>query len=335
MKIVTPLSSVSEFEMLLHNGANELYCGLKTPEWDKLFNQNLWMNRRSPNQANIRSWEELDHITTAAHKEAVKVNITLNASFYPKKGMDYILKLSRQLVEKIRVDALIISDLNLLVELSKEKLPVRIHLSSLGSCFNSHSIDFYRSLGVNRIILPRQLTLPEIKSIVTTATNKADINKMEFEVFALNDGCYYEEGFCQTSHTLGAFCLTDWDLQPVGPLKNSQSVLKGINTRMNHYKKHLWFQNNCGSSFQENGLPNGPCSLCFFGHFRDWGITAVKIVGREASFQRKMGSLQLVKAVRDKILNNTKRDRIKAYARDLRQTPEYCKNGAMCYFEET
>jgi len=335
MKIVTPLSSISELDMLLYNGANELYCGIKTPEWDTLFNQNLWMNRRSPNQANISSWEDLEKVTTAAHKNGITVSITLNASFYPEKGLTYILKLCHQLVKDFKVDALIVSDLNLLISLSKENLGVRIHLSSLGSCFNSHSIDFYQSLGVKRIILPRQLTLSEIRSIVKAGTDKKQTDKMEFEVFALNDGCFYEEGFCQTSHTLGAFCLTEWDVKPVGPLKDSPTALKNINDRMTQYKKHLWFKNNCGSSFQENGLPNGPCSLCYFGHFRDWGVTAVKIVGREASFQRKMGSLQLVKAVRDKTLNHTERDRIKAYARDLRQTPEYCNNGSMCYFEET
>ncbi|CCK78805.1 U32 family peptidase [Desulfobacula toluolica] len=344
MKIITPISNVSELDMLLHNGADELYCGLRTPEWDEIFGQGLWMNRRSPQQANLSSWEDLEKITTAAHNNSVKVSITLNASFYPEKGIACILKLCDRIVNQACVDALIVSDLNLLIALSKEKLPVRIHLSSLGSCFNSHSIDFYRSLGVDRIILPRQLTLPEIKSIV-----QANADKMEFEVFALNDGCYFEEGFCQTSHTLGAFCLTDWEIEAssslkTGPLKvgslktgsfkKNRSFSKNLDYCMTHYKEFLWFQNNCGSSFQKDGLPNGPCSLCGFGHFRDWGVTAVKIVGREASFHRKMGSLQLVKAVRDKTRNHTQNDRIKDYARDLRQTPEYCDSGYMCYFRE-
>lgn len=348
MNIVTPISSVSELDMLLENGADELYCGLRTHEWDNIFGQNLWMNRRSPNQANISSWEDLKKITTQAHEKSVTVSITLNASFYPKDSMAYILNLCEKLVKKVGVDALIVSDLNLLIELSKEKLPVRIHLSSLGSCFNSYAINFYRSLGVNRIILPRQLTMPEIKSIVTADpqhpgsdklspekinNNTINSKKMEFEVFALNDGCYFEEGFCQTSHTLGAFCLTKWEFVPMGPLKRSQSFSKKLANRIDHYNEYQWFQNNCGSSFQKDGLPNGPCSLCGFGHFRDWGVASIKIVGREASFHRKMGSLQLVKAVRDKTRHQKKRDRIKDYARDLRQTPEYCDKGYMCYFK--
>lgn len=329
MKIVTPISSLSELDMLLYNGADELYCGLKIPEWENVFGQNLWMNRRSPDQANISAVADIKTLTRRARKESVKVSIALNAPFYPENGMTCILKLCEQLAG-IGIDSLIVSDLNLLVELAREKLPVRIHLSSLGSCFNSHAVDFYKSLGVNRIILPRQLTPAEIESIVTSKSAK-----MEFEVFALNDGCYFEEGFCQTSHALGPFCLTNWAYTPVGPSKpQKQKASKHLADRLAHFKHYLWFQNNCGSSFQKDGLPNGPCSLCWFADFKKWGVTSIKIVGREASFRRKMGSLQLVKAVRDKMIMEPDSDRMKTYARDIRQTPEYCDSGYMCYFRK-
>ena len=156
---------------------------------------------------------------------------------------------------------------------------------------------------------------------------------MEFEVFALNDGCFYEEGFCQTSHSLGAFCLTDWDVGVYHPRKGKLSPNE-LKNHKDNYREYLWYQNNCGSSFQQNGLPNGPCSLCWFGHFRDWGLTAVKIVGREASFIRKMGSLQLVKAVVERVGEQADAGEIATFARSLRSTPEYCKKGYMCYFRE-
>lgn len=73
-------------------------------------------------------------------------------------------------------------------------LPVRLHLSSLGSCFNAHAVPFYRSLGIQRVILPRQLRLREIGRLVSDAGGS-----VEFEVFAVNDGCMFEEGFCQTA----------------------------------------------------------------------------------------------------------------------------------------
>ncbi len=314
--------------MLLHNGANELYCGLRTVEWEALFGRSLWMNRRSPEKANLASWDELREITARAHDASVRVSITLNTPFYPRAGMEYLLQLCEKLVQEIHVDGLIISDVNLLKQVSKKKLPVRIHLSSLGSCFNAQSVAFYRSFGVNRIILPRQLLLSEIQALVNKASSD-----MEFEVFALNDGCFFEEGFCQTTHALGPFCLTDWKVTCHSRTATAH-VSHDLPQNTQELHEYLWYQNNCGSTFQKDGLPNGPCSLCWFGYFRDWGISAVKIVGREGSFQRKMGSLQLVKAVMDHTLASANSDEIKHYARKLRRTPEYCQKKYLCYFRE-
>ena len=323
MKIIAPISSFKEAEMLLHFGADELYCGVNTPEWNEHFGNQLWMNRRDPSQANIFSYEDIQKIVELAHENDAQVHLTLNASFYPRGSIAYILKLAEKLVGAIHIDGLIVSDFSLLMRLSEEKLPVRIHLSSLGSCFNSESVDFYLSLGVQRIILPRQLKFSEIHRLIAKANPQ-----MEFEVFALNDGCYFEEGFCQTSHTLGAFCLTDWKVSGHGVSQEE------IETHLKDSREYLWYQNNCSSTFQADGLPNGPCSLCGFGHFRDWGVKAVKIVGREASFYRKMGSLQLVKAVMDEVRNGAAPGEIGEYARSLRGTPEYCDRGYMCYFRE-
>jgi putative protease len=215
--------------------------------------------------------------------------------------------------------------------LSHEDLSTRIHLSSLGNCFNSYAVDFYKSLGVNRIILPRQLTLSEIQGIVTNR-----YHQMEFEVFALNDGCLFEEGFCQTSHALnGPFCLEKWDVA-ITTYGNATKVnAQELDKRLQELREYLWFLNNCGSSFQQDCLPNGPCSLCFLGRFRDWGVTSVKIVGREASFYRKMTSLQLVKAVMDDVRNGKTPEEVAHRARSIRNTPHYCQKGYMCYFRES
>jgi len=314
--------------MVLHFGADELYCGVTTPEWEEHFGGNWWMNRRDPSAANLTSREEIKEVAELAHGRGAPVYVTLNAPFYTPESIVYLLRLSEKLVSELGVDGLIVSDLSFLMRLRREGLPARIHLSSLGSCFNSRSADFYHSLGVTRIILPRQLRLSEIGRLISEARSG-----IEFEVFALNDGCYFEEGFCQANHAFGPLCLTDWSVTNFGHTQNGFSE-KEIGERLRDFKEYLWYQNNCGSSFQENGLPNGPCSLCRFGHFRDWGVGAVKIVGREASFHRKMGSIQLVKAVMDEVREGRRPEDIAQTARSLRGTPEYCDKGYMCYFRD-
>ena len=315
--------------MLLHFGADEFYCGVSTPEWEEHFGGQWWINRRSPRGANLVSWQEIREVVRLAHGSRVPVHVTLNAPFYTEGGIRYVLKLAEKLAGELGIDSIIVSDVNLLIRLSRLHLPVRVHLSSLGSCLNSRSVAFYESLGVQRVILPRQLRLSEIRRIVTDKGSQ-----MEFEVFAVNDGCYFEEGFCQTTHILGGpFCLTEWQVEVVRAEGKGVSPVE-IEQGLQDLREYLWYQNNCGSSVQESGVPNGPCSLCWFGYFRDWGVTSVKIVGREASFARKMGSLQIVKAVMDEVRGGAPAERIADFSLSLRGTPEYCGKGYMCYFRE-
>ncbi len=326
MKIAAPISSVKEIEMLISLGADELYCGFNTDIWQKNFDK-CWINKREPKTASINSKQELQNIITIAHKNNLSLSLTFNALFYTQKGISYLLSLIENLIKELHIDTLIISDLNLILSLHEEKFPVNLHLSSLGTCINAETAAFYKELGIKRIILPRQLNLSEIKEL----TQKAD-PEMEFEVFAVNDGCYYEEGYCQTSHIFKPFCISDHLIKDskFAEKKTTTNDLKNLRKELSAY---LWYQNNCGSSYQEDGLPNGPCALCMFGNFRDMGITALKIVGREASFYRKMASLKMVKAVADKVKKGAGYQETADFAKKIRNTKKYCKSGYMCYFQ--
>ena len=325
MKIVAPISSVNEIDMLTTLGADELYCGFNTKIWQNNFDK-CWINRREPDRASINSEQELYDIVTTAHKNNISVALTFNAPFYTDKAISYLLTLIERLIKEIHIDSLIVSDLNLIFALHEEKFPVKLHLSSLGSCFNSGTAGFYKNLSIKRIILPRQLKFTEIKELI----KNADFGT-EFEVFAVNDGCYYEEGYCQTSHIFTPFCISGYSIKDssFAEEKTTQAELEKL---QKEFQSYLWYQNNCGSSYQADGLPNGPCSLCLFGHFRDIGVTAVKIVGREASFHRKMASLQMVKAVMDKVKERVGCQEIADFARKMRNTEQYCSSGYMCYF---
>jgi U32 family peptidase len=78
MKILAPLNSASEAEMLLANGAEELYCGLVPEEWIARYSGAIWLNRRSPAGGNLRSFSDLARVVEQAHQRAVPVFVTLN-----------------------------------------------------------------------------------------------------------------------------------------------------------------------------------------------------------------------------------------------------------------
>jgi putative protease len=329
MKIVAPISHPEETEMLLHYGADELYCGIAASKWQSLYGDKLWMNRRNPVGANISSIKDMSQIAELSHKKGVEVYVAFNSPFYPPESLNYILHLCEKLVFETQIDGLVVSDLNLLILLSGKNLPVKIHLSSIANCINSEAAEFYLFLGVTRIILPRHMILSEIEALVKNMGKK-----IEFEVFAVNDGCYFEEGFCQTSHSMGGpFCMTQWKANPLSNSKKNLSYEK-ISESLKDLREVLWYQNNCGCSFQSEGLPNGPCSLCWFGLLKEFGVKAVKIAGREASFYRKMRSLQMVKEVISHVNSGAASESIAKFAKKMRNTPKFCKKGYMCYFRE-
>ena len=59
MKVLAPIRSVDELEMLAGAGAEELYCGIVPREWTERYTGAAWLNRRSPVGGNLESWGEL------------------------------------------------------------------------------------------------------------------------------------------------------------------------------------------------------------------------------------------------------------------------------------
>ena len=205
MKILAPIRAFDELEMLLASGAEELYCGFVPPEWSDRYNGPVWLNRRSPKGSGVESWPELRRMVDASHASHVPVFITLNAPYYSAEQMPLIVELATRLSEGIGVDALIVTDINLLMRLSQLKLRTALHVSSVAATLNAEAVRFLLDFGPTRIVLPRSVTIAEIGSIV-----EAVGKDVEIEVFILNDGCAFEEGFCATTHhhSVGAFCTS-------------------------------------------------------------------------------------------------------------------------------
>jgi putative protease len=337
MKILAPLNSPAETEMLLANGAEELYCGLVPEEWVARYSGAIWLNRRSPIGGNLRSFSDLAHVVEQAHACSVPVFVTLNAQSYTASQLPLVLDLARRYVEEAGVDGLIVSDPALILELAQQDLPCALHLSSIAATLNVAAVRFFQSLGVRRVILPRSLTVAEIERIA------AEIgSQVQLEVFILNDGCVFEEGFCLTTHhrSVGAFCvgLSRMDSQSFklsstpwvsGEEEEMSALLQGFHRRIDCLTNHA------SSEQSQTAMPLAPCGLCAIPTFERMGIAAVKIVGREASSLRKLASLRLVRAVIEKTRSGALDGDIQAYAKALRAKLAPCVPEEMCYYDLT
>jgi putative protease len=311
MKILSPLRIASEVGPLKSAGADEFYCGLAPPGWKEKFGT-AWSNRRNPNSAGVSNEQALREIISTAG--STPVHVALNSPHYPPGAMEMLAEFGARLLQDMGVCALIVADMDLLLALIERGHAPDLHLSSLATSTNAANARFFRALGVSRIILPRHLTLAEIERCV--------IDGVGFEAFLINDGCVFEEGLCATTHDAGTFCLADGDgLKDMPP---------GI---LDRYACWKWVQNNCGCS-TSRGFPLGPCGLCAIPALQAAGVGSLKVVGREASLERKCASVKLAAMARDIAQNGGGPERIREATIALRGAASLCHQTHACYYPD-
>lgn len=331
MKILAPLGSVDEVEMLAENGAEEFYCGITPMEWIDKFSPGVWINRRNP-FAGLPSFNELKRAVDLSQRYDIPVFLTLNAPHYVEDQYPMLLDLIKHCTQDIGVRAFIVSDIGLMMAM-KERCPeAAIHVSSLAAPINTGSIELYKQFQVERIVLSRSVQLNEI------AVLKEAAGDIEIEVFILNDGCVYEEGFCMTTHSAGAFCsqaLWDYEYFPAnGNVQLTDSEKLKLDEQVKDYREFVWFMNDCGCQVAQDGLPLGPCGLCAIWKLYHLGVDSLKIVGREGAPYRKLASVQLVKAVVDQVRSHVGETAVIKVAKKLRNQPQFCDSGLMCYYRQ-
>ncbi|OFX35215.1 MAG: hypothetical protein A2Z07_05625 [Armatimonadetes bacterium RBG_16_67_12] len=309
MKILAPLRSSEEVLPLLAEGAHEFYCGLTPPGWEDTFGE-AWVHRRNPRAADVPGLEDLRRIVELARPQPVYV--TLNAPSYPAGAVPRLVEFGRLLLDEVGIAALIVAEWELLLALCEQGLGPRLHVSSLASCRNPGAAAFYRSLGVSRVILPRHMTLREIEETA--------IPGLEWEVFALNDGCVFEEGICATTHAFGPFCMDDRLAARSGRLDE-------------RYEFWKWTLNNCGCQ-TNRGYTLGPCGLCALPRLARIGVASLKVVGREASLVRKAASVRLAAVALNHAERGAGPDDIRASVVSMRGAPELCRDAHLCYYPD-
>ncbi len=143
------------------------------------------------------SIEELDEAVKYAHDRNVKVYLTVNTM--PRENEYVLLKKYFENLKKIAVDALIIADIGVLL-LAREMLPEKeLHISTQANAVSAADCRAWYSLGARRVVLARELTLDEIKTI------KANIpDDLQLECFVHGSMCISYSGRCLLSgHIVG------------------------------------------------------------------------------------------------------------------------------------
>ena len=180
MKIVAPAGSIERFHAAIKAGADEIYMGLK----------GFGARRNAVNLTLEEYKEALDY----AHARGVKVFLTLNTIMMDVEIEAIAINL-RELY-KHGLDAVIVQDFGL-AEFIKINFPgLELHGSTQMTVANHIEANYLKSIGFERVVLPRELTFEEIKEI----REKSDI---ELEIFVSGALCISYSGNCYMSSFIG------------------------------------------------------------------------------------------------------------------------------------
>lgn len=177
IELLSPAGDLERLKVTLLYGADAVYLG------GKLYNLRA-------NATNF-SLEDLKEGCQFAHKLGKKVFLTLNIVFHNEDILgvnDYI----RDVVEA-GIDAFIVSDLAIIRYIREHYPQVEVHLSTQASTMNYEAALFYKSMGVDRIVLARELSRDEIKEIIDKAS-------IDIEVFIHGAMCTCVSGRCSLSN---------------------------------------------------------------------------------------------------------------------------------------
>lgn len=183
-QILAPAGNKASFLAALAAGADAIYCGMKQ------------LSARM--EAKNFSLEELAGLTDLAHSKGTRVYVTLNTLIKPEE-LDSAGRLMDDLNRHVHPDALIIQDLAL-IELSRQTgFSGEIHLSTLSNVSFGQALSLIRNIpGVNRVVLPRELSVDEIKQVAGICPENIGL-----EIFVHGALCYGVSGRCYWSSFFG------------------------------------------------------------------------------------------------------------------------------------
>jgi putative protease len=182
--ILAPAGNKASFLAAVAAGADAVYCGLKR------FSARM--------EAKNFALEELASLTRLAHGRGIKVYVAINSILKPDE-LEAAAGILEQLQHQVKPDALIIQDLSLIRLAKQTGFSGELHLSTLANVSFSAALKLVREeLGIDRVILPRELSIDEIKALASACPEGLDL-----EVFVHGALCYGVSGRCYWSSFLG------------------------------------------------------------------------------------------------------------------------------------
>lgn len=178
VELLAPAGDLEKLKIAILYGANAVFIG------------GLRFSLRS--RASNFTLDDIEEGCKFAHEHHAKVHVTCNIVMHEKDTDDIIEYLKA--LEQRGVDAIIASSITIL-KLVIKYTKMEAHVSTQLSTLNSDAINYFKSLGVHRVVLARELSIKEIEEI----KKNTDV---DLEVFIHGGMCVSYSGRCMLSNNM-------------------------------------------------------------------------------------------------------------------------------------
>ena len=280
LELLAPVGNYERLEAAINYGADAVYFG------GTRFGLRAFANKFDE--------ELMTKAVNFCHENGVKAYITVNILAHNADFdglVDYL-----KFLESIKVDALIVSDLGI-ASLVKKCTNLELHVSTQANITNKFSAMEWVKLGAKRLVLARELSLPEIKEIKEYVGNDIDI-----ECFVHGAMCISYSGRCQLSNYF------------TGRDSNKGACAQPCRWNYAIYSKNEESDLNEYYPIEEDERGTyilNSKDLCLINHIKELaeaGITSFKIEGRMKSTYYVATVVNAYRRAIDNVLNNKKPD---------------------------
>lgn len=180
VELLAPAKNLETALAAINCGADAVYIGAS----------DFGARKNAPN-----SLEDIEKLVNYAHIFKVKVHVAVNTILSDDELIDAINLINK--LYEIGVDAVIVQDMGILKYAVDGKLPpIQLHMSTQCDNRTLEKVKFFDKVGVSRVILAREMSLPQIAEIC------ANVN-CEIETFVHGALCVSYSGQCYLSYANG------------------------------------------------------------------------------------------------------------------------------------
>lgn len=335
MNILAPINNTEEIPVLAEQGANEFFCGYVTEEWLYKYNKSydtnsvidkmqISINKRDRIRENIIDFKKLKRVSQEAKSNHAKLYLTLNYFYYPEEAYEQIRNLIDE-VQSLEIDGFIVTDIGLINYLRQQYPSVNVILSTCQPVTNTWAAKFYRDLGVKRITFPMHMTRDEIIKITTTVPD------MEYEIFAFQKKCIYDNGVCKAMHNAGNFCQDQWDYSYFSKDDfDDFNEMKRLYQNEDSFKR--WTKGYASSKMKIKGWSYTGCAICALPKLlKEANITTLKLSGRSSTLEKRIEMVNFINKAIQLAQQGASIQEMEQFGGEIFGVPELCDTKERCY----